>query len=90
VENGHAVPVVETLEKFARALDVPLYQLLYEGEKRPKAVKTRAHEINDWASRGKGRRMFSKLQKAMRKMSVPDRTLLLCAAAKIVGKKSRS
>ena len=31
VENGHAVPVVETLEKFARALDVPLYQLPSHG-----------------------------------------------------------
>jgi transcriptional regulator with XRE-family HTH domain len=39
VENGHAVPVVETLEKFADALDVPLYQLLYEGEKPPEPVK---------------------------------------------------
>src|SRR5713101_1424727 len=27
VENGHTVPAVETLEKFARALEVPLYQL---------------------------------------------------------------
>jgi transcriptional regulator with XRE-family HTH domain len=29
VENGHTVPAVETLEKFARALEVPLYELLY-------------------------------------------------------------
>jgi transcriptional regulator with XRE-family HTH domain len=42
VENGHAVPVVETLEKFVRALDVPLYQLLYEGEKPPERSNTRA------------------------------------------------
>jgi transcriptional regulator with XRE-family HTH domain len=28
VENGHTVPAVETLEKFARALEVPMYQLL--------------------------------------------------------------
>jgi transcriptional regulator with XRE-family HTH domain len=26
VENGHTVPAVETLEKFARALEVPMYQ----------------------------------------------------------------
>jgi transcriptional regulator with XRE-family HTH domain len=90
VENGHIVPVVETLEKFARALDVPLYQLLYEGEKPPKPVKTQAHEINDWASRGKGRRIFSKLQNALQKMSVSDRALLLYMAAKIGGKKSRT
>src|ERR1700681_2963984 len=38
VENGHTVPAVETLEKFARALEVPLYQLFYDGEKPPKAL----------------------------------------------------
>jgi transcriptional regulator with XRE-family HTH domain len=27
VENGHTVPAIETLEKLARALEVPLYQL---------------------------------------------------------------
>ncbi len=30
VENGHTVPAVETLEKMARAMDMPLYQLLYD------------------------------------------------------------
>src|ERR1700689_3086841 len=27
VENGHTVPSVDTLEKFARALEVPMYRL---------------------------------------------------------------
>ena len=36
VENGHTVPAVETLGKFARALEVPLYQLFYDGEEPPK------------------------------------------------------
>jgi transcriptional regulator with XRE-family HTH domain len=35
VENGHTVPAVETIEKFARALEVPMYQLFYDGEKPP-------------------------------------------------------
>jgi transcriptional regulator with XRE-family HTH domain len=35
VENGHTVPAVETLEKFARALEIPLYQLFYDGEEPP-------------------------------------------------------
>ena len=35
VENGHTVPSVETLEKIARALEVPLYQLFYEGDQPP-------------------------------------------------------
>jgi transcriptional regulator with XRE-family HTH domain len=90
VENGHIVPVVETLEKFARALDMPLYQLLYEGEKPPQSLKRQAQDIDDWASQGKGRRIFLELQKAIQKMSVADRALLLCMAAKIVDKKSRA
>ena len=88
VENGHTVPSVDTLEKFARALDVPLYQLLYEREKSPASLKTQAPEIEDWASKGKGRRIFSKLQNALRKMSATDRSLLFCMASKMVGKKS--
>src|SRR5260370_42574330 len=36
VENGHTVPAVKTLEKFARALEVPMYQLFYDGEERPR------------------------------------------------------
>jgi transcriptional regulator with XRE-family HTH domain len=88
VENGHTVPSIETLERFARALDLPLYQLLYEGEKPPKSLETRGQEKDDWASRGKGRGLFSKLQKAMNRMSVPDRALLLYIAAKMSRKKS--
>ena len=90
VENGHIVPSVNTLQKFARALDIPLYQLLYEGEKPPKSLQAQAREIDDWASRGKGRRTFSKLQNALQKMSESDRALLLCIAAKMVGKPPQS
>ena len=90
VENGRTVPSVETLEKFARALDMPLYLLLYEEEEPPKSIKTQAKEIDDWASRGKGRRIFSKLQNALKKMSASDRALLLYMATKMVGKKSRT
>ena len=32
VENGHTVPAVSTLEKLARALEVPMYQLFHDGE----------------------------------------------------------
>src|ERR1700683_4173763 len=36
VENGHTVPAIETLEKLASAMEIPLYQLFYEGEEPPK------------------------------------------------------
>ena len=35
VENGHTVPAVETLGKFARALELPLYHLRFDGDKPP-------------------------------------------------------
>jgi len=35
VENGHTVPNLETLEKWARALDIKLYQLFFEDEGEP-------------------------------------------------------
>lgn len=35
VENGHTIPSIETLEKMAKAFEVPLYQLFYEGEGKP-------------------------------------------------------
>jgi len=35
VENGHTIPSIETLEKCARALNVLLYQVFYEGDDSP-------------------------------------------------------
>jgi XRE family transcriptional regulator, master regulator for biofilm formation len=35
VENGYIVPSVETLEKIARVLDVPLHRLFYDGDEQP-------------------------------------------------------
>src|SRR4029077_20485031 len=47
VEHGHTVPAVETLEKFARALEVPMYQLFYDGKEAPKQLKLAMHEPAD-------------------------------------------
>ena len=41
VENGHTVPAVETLEKLARAMDVPLYQLFYDIDAPPEICNVR-------------------------------------------------
>jgi transcriptional regulator with XRE-family HTH domain len=32
LENGHTIPTLETLERFARALEVPVFHLVYEEE----------------------------------------------------------
>ena len=90
VENGHTVPSLVTLEKFARALGMPLYQILYERESASQLPSSHIEEIEDWASRGKGRRTFLKLRKAIQKMSGRDRELLLQLAARIASNKRRS
>jgi transcriptional regulator with XRE-family HTH domain len=41
IENGHTVPAIESLEKMARALEVPIYALFYDGESRPPALPNR-------------------------------------------------
>ena len=56
VENGHTVPSLETLEKLARAMEIPMYQLFYEGNAPPsvqKLPKRRAHDEVEWGSNGK-------------------------------------
>ncbi len=35
MEHGDTVPSLETLEKFAIALDVPQYRMFYEAEESP-------------------------------------------------------
>lgn len=39
VENGHTVPSIETLEKYARALEIPMYRFFYKGDKPPDKPK---------------------------------------------------
>src|SRR5712672_3306771 len=61
VENGHTVPAIETLEKMARALEVPLYQLFYDGENPsglPSLLKRKNR--NEWGTNGKDARMLRK------------------------------
>ena len=39
IEKGHTVPAVETLEKLARAFEVPLHHLFYDGDEPPDVPK---------------------------------------------------
>ncbi len=80
VENGHTVPAIETLEKMARALEVPLYQLFYDGEEPPKLpnlLKRKTYDEIAWGSSGKDARFLSKLRRVLGKANEQDRRLLL-------------
>src|SRR6202043_3972525 len=80
VENGHTVPAVETLEKFARALEVPMYQLLYDGDKPPQLpnlLKKNSTREVAWGSSGKDARTLTKLRRLLSKAKEEDMLLLL-------------
>lgn len=83
VENGHTVPAIETLEKMARALDVPMYQLFYGAEVSSGEPDSGTKTV-DWASQGKGARTFRKFRSAASQMTVEDRDLLLKMAGEVV------
>ena len=36
---GHTVPSPDTLAKYAQALEIPMYQLFYDGDAEPKKIK---------------------------------------------------
>ena len=92
VENGHTVPAVETLEKFARALEVPLYELLYEGDEPPQrhpALDIKGTGADGWDASGKDARYLKQIIRFLSKMDEKDRKLLLYVTAKMAKAKAK-
>jgi transcriptional regulator with XRE-family HTH domain len=91
VENGHTVPAVETLEKFARALEVPMYQLFYDGEEPPKLPNLlKRKTANDilWGNSGEDQRTLVKFCRLFGRMEEDDRGLVLFIAQKMAKRKA--
>jgi transcriptional regulator with XRE-family HTH domain len=86
VENGHTVPAIETLEKMARAFEVPLYQLFYEGDEPPKLpnlLKRTSSDGDGWGSSGKDARYLNKLRRVLGKTDEEHRKLVMHMAQKM-------
>lgn len=91
VENGHTVPAVETLEKFARALEVPMYQLFYDSEEPPKLLNLSKRESADdiaWGSSGKDAYLLAKFCRLFSRLKEDDRGLVFLMAQKMVRRKA--
>ena len=91
VENGHTVPAVETLEKFARALEVPMYQLFYEGEETPKLLNLLKRKTTDdilWGNSGKDAHTLVKFCRLFGRMEEGDRNVLFFMAQKMAKRKA--
>src|ERR1700756_3082106 len=83
VENGHTVPAVETLEKMARALEIPMYRLFHAGEVPAGLSKMKPPKDDEFGSKGREADYFSKLRRLLAKMEPDDQKLLLHMAQKV-------
>jgi transcriptional regulator with XRE-family HTH domain len=89
VENGHTVPAIETLEKMARALEVSVYQIFYDGEEPPKLPSLHGGNYADklsWGRSGKDARFLSKLRHLLGKANEQDRKLIMHMAQKMAAR----
>jgi transcriptional regulator with XRE-family HTH domain len=79
VENGYTVPAIETLEKFARGLDVPIYRFFYEGRGRPPLVPI-TESGGLWGAQGDEKKMLKRFRRLLGQMGESERSLLLYLA----------
>ncbi len=92
VENGHTVPAFETIEKFARALEIPLYQLFYDGEEPPATPYTYKRKNGElvWGSTGKEARLLEKFRQCLSRANEGAIKLLLFVAQKMTRGKAHA
>jgi transcriptional regulator with XRE-family HTH domain len=85
VENGHTVPSVDTLEKMARALEVPMYRLFTDEDhvKKPNLPleSIRSRRVN--SKQDREHRAFAKL---FSRMDNKSRGLLIHLASKLANR----
>jgi transcriptional regulator with XRE-family HTH domain len=90
VENGHTVPSLETLERLASALEIPLYQLFYEGDNPPPlpnlSKRQSTEELAKNEETDKELRFFEKVRRLTSKIDEKDRQLLLYMAQKLASR----
>lgn len=86
VENGHTVPALETLEKLARALDVSVGALFYDGQegaKTRRARKATLQPVLEWGQTRRERAYYRKMAHLLSRMAPERRELLLAVATKL-------
>jgi transcriptional regulator with XRE-family HTH domain len=91
VENGHTIPSLETLERYAAALGLPLYQLFYTGdEPAPTPNLTPRQTLEELAEeegkQGADARFLLKLRSLLENIRDSDRQVLLSLARKLVSR----
>lgn len=88
VENGHTVPALETLERFATGLGMPLYQLFYPGDEPPPTPqlsprKSLEELAEEESKEGTDARFLLKLKTLLEHIADADRQVLITLARKL-------
>jgi transcriptional regulator with XRE-family HTH domain len=81
IENGHTVPSIETLAKYAQALDIPLYQIFYDGKEAPKKIK--GLDLDGTKLSNSERREIESLSRKFTKLKAGDKLLVRHMIAKL-------
>ena len=91
LEHGRTIPSLATLEKFAQALEVPLYQFFYDGEEPPPAASlpqaVQASDNDHWGLNGDSARYVHRLGNLLRRISENDRKMLVHFASQLIRRK---
>jgi len=87
VECGHTVPNIDTLQKYARALEIPMYQLFYEGDAEPQKLKLPPDKAEKWGVRASESAELHAFVRLLARMNERDRLLLLSMARRLGGRK---
>jgi len=93
VENGHTVPSLETLEKLAAALEIPLYEMMYDGNEPPRPPdlpRWKSGAGDGWGNRGKDAIYLHKLRRLLSKTSEENRQLILHLAQRLAVRQKRT
>jgi transcriptional regulator with XRE-family HTH domain len=89
VENGHTVPAVETLEKLARAMEIPVYKIFHDGSEPAQKPKLRIEEPEtEWGDKGKDHDELRKFAKVLSRLDSRQRQILLKTALLMVRRKT--
>jgi transcriptional regulator with XRE-family HTH domain len=84
VENGHTVPSIETLEKYARALEVPMYKLFLDGDGQPHKPKLLASNAEStWDANGNERRELQAFARVLSRLDERQRNLMMAMASRM-------
>lgn len=91
IENGHAIPSLETLQRLVAALDIPLYRLFYTGEDKTNGLPAQ-RSLEELAKEpgpaGIEARFLIDMRDLTKKLGGTERIFLMDLARKLASRKS--